>query len=154
MYLFIDEAQISPLLKQYILVKAYVFLLKVLFFSKYSDCRLQTGDEMQTEGKMHTDDCRSGVKCRFGSKTSRFPGKHFKNELDWGHVSHEKLAIIVIAIDAHSLLLKTDLVSHMNWRLSIPAGRTLDGFIITKAEWNDKNTLQIDKSWRWHIVSR
>ena len=82
MYLFIDEAQISPLLKQYILVKAYVFLLKVLFFLKYSDCRLQTRDEMQTEGKMHTDDCRSGVKYRFGSKTSRFPGKNFKNELD------------------------------------------------------------------------
>ena len=73
MYLFIDEAKISPLLKQYSLVKVNVFPLQILFFLKYSDCRLQTGVEIQTEGKMRTEDCRSGVKCRLGSKTSRFP---------------------------------------------------------------------------------
>ena len=63
-----DEAQISPLLKQYFLVKVYVFPLKLLFFSKYSDCGLQTGDKIQTK------DCRPEVKCRLGSKTTRFPG--------------------------------------------------------------------------------
>ena len=68
MHLFKDEAQISPLLKQYFLIKVYVFPLKLLFFSKYSDCGLQTGDEMQTK------DCRPKVKCRLGSKKTRFPG--------------------------------------------------------------------------------
>ena len=36
--------------------------------------------------------------------------------------------------------LKIDLVSHKLWRLSIRAGRPLDGFIIANTDWNDKNT--------------
>ena len=64
-----DEAQISPLLKQYFLVKVYILPLKILFFPKYGDCRLQTEDKMQTEN------CRLEVKCRLGFKTNRFPGQ-------------------------------------------------------------------------------
>lgn len=37
--------------------------------------RLQPGRKMQTEGKMRTEDCRPGVKCRFSSETTHFPGK-------------------------------------------------------------------------------
>ena len=54
--------------------------------------------------KTQTVDCRPGVKCglrlkcRLGSKTTRFPGKTLRVCKDWGRVSCERLAIIVIAI--------------------------------------------------------
>ena len=38
-------------------------------------CRLQTGGKALTGGKMQTEDCRTGVKCRLGSKTTCFPRK-------------------------------------------------------------------------------
>lgn len=60
--------------------------------------RLQTAAKMRTEGIMQTEDCRPGVKCRLGSKTTRLPGKTSRVSLDRGHESRQRM-IIIIAID-------------------------------------------------------
>ena len=52
---------------------------------------------MQTGGKMQTEDCRPGVKCRPSSKTTRFPEKTSRVSRALGRVSREKLATIVMA---------------------------------------------------------
>ena len=40
-----------------------------------ADCRLQTGGKMKTRGKMQTEHCRPGVKCRLYCKDYLFKVK-------------------------------------------------------------------------------
>ena len=56
---------------------------------------------MQTEGKMQTDNCRPGVKCRLSSKTTYFPRKKKTLKVSWdgGRLSREKLSIVIMVID-------------------------------------------------------
>lgn len=57
----------------------------------------------QTEGKMQTEDCRPGAKCWFSSKTNHLPRKTSRVSWDRGHISFERLAIMVMAIDVLNL---------------------------------------------------
>ena len=61
------------------------------------------GGKEQTEGKMQTEDCRPGVKCWFSSKTNHLPRKASRVSWDRGHISFERLAIMVMAIDVLNL---------------------------------------------------
>ena len=70
----------------------FLLFIRSTFYFLYrsvsrADCRFQTAD------------CRPGVKCWLGSKTTRFPGKTLRVSWDRGRVSCERLAIIVMGID-------------------------------------------------------
>ena len=55
---------------------------------------------MHTEGKMQTDNCRPGVKCRLSSKQPASPEKKtLKVSWDRGRLSREKLSIVIMVID-------------------------------------------------------
>ena len=68
-----------------------------------SDCKLQTGDKVQTEGKMQTEDCRPEINCTLGHKTTRFTGKTLKVSWDRGRVNCERRAIGDWCFELHFL---------------------------------------------------